>query len=145
MNKQELYDKLQNSIELDPDKHDGSYYLVRETIKAYVGMDFSKLDYKDLNLVYLMTVGSWKHGPNKRIQTINDSNLPQAKKDDLIEVLHEVVRETEAKYYSNWQDGNSFGMFGTGFYTFITKTDLDSVSRFIKMRSEEHTSELQSR
>lgn len=136
MNKQELYDKLQNSIELDPDKHDGSYYLVRETIKAYVGMDFSKLDYKDLNLVYLMTVGSWKHGPNKRIQTINDSNLPQAKKDDLIEVLHEVVRETEAKYYSNWQDGNSFGMFGTGFYTFITKTDLDSVSRFIKMCTE---------
>lgn len=136
MNSQELYDKIKNSVELEPDKHDGSYYLVRETIKAYIGIDFSKLDYKDLNLVYLMSVGSWKHGVNKKIQTINDSNLPQSKKDDLLEVLQEVERETKAKFYSNWPDGSNFGMFGTGFYTFKTKTDSDSVVRFIKMCTE---------
>ena len=136
MSSQELYDKIKNSVELEPDKHDGSYYLVRETIKAYIGIDFSKLDYKDLNLVYLMSVGSWKHGVNKKIQTINDSNLPQSKKDDLLEVLQEVERETKAKFYSNWPDGSNFGMFGTGFYTFKTKTDSDSVVRFIKMCTE---------
>ena len=37
----------------------GCYELMRKTIEAYSKLkDFSVLDYKDLNLVYLTTVGT---------------------------------------------------------------------------------------
>ncbi len=36
---------------------------MRETIRAYKNMgDISTCDYKDLNLVYLTCVGTWKQG-----------------------------------------------------------------------------------
>ena len=60
---QAIMDVLKEKEEMDPDQHDGCYELMRETIEAYRKLgDFSSLDYKDLNLVYLTTVGTWKQG-----------------------------------------------------------------------------------
>ena len=44
---------------MNPDSHDATYELSREVVKAYkkVG-NLSQCDYKDLNLVYLMCVGT---------------------------------------------------------------------------------------
>ena len=40
--------------EIIPDKHDGSYEMMRETIYSYKKLkDISVLNYKDLNLVYI--------------------------------------------------------------------------------------------
>ena len=62
-NVQDILTDLKAKEEMDPDKHDGCYELMRETIKAYAKLDdISTLDYKDLNLVYLTTVGTWKQG-----------------------------------------------------------------------------------
>ena len=47
---------------MNPDQHDGSYELVRETVGTYADCSLDELDYNDLNLVYLMSVGTWKHG-----------------------------------------------------------------------------------
>ena len=52
---------LLEAEEMDPDKHDGSYELARETVRAYKNMgDLSSVDYRDLNLLYHMVIGTWK-------------------------------------------------------------------------------------
>ena len=54
---------LKRQKEMHPDRHDGCYELMRETILSYGRhTDFSILDYKDLNLIYLTTVGTFRQG-----------------------------------------------------------------------------------
>ena len=73
--------KLQHTEEMDPDKHNGSYELMRETILVYKNMgDISACDYKDLNLVYLTSVGTWKQGIDAKKKTVNESHLPDEEK-----------------------------------------------------------------
>ena len=116
---------------MNPDQHDGSYELVREVVAAYADCSLDELDYNDLNLVYLMSVGTWKHCFQQKEKCINLSNLSPDKKQHLIKVLKRVKEDAENKRYENSDDSGSVGMFGTGFYTFSTKTDNESVSRFL--------------
>ncbi len=131
----DLVQKLQESQELDPEIHDGSYELVKETINAYAHMgDLSSIDYKDLNLVYLMSIGTWKHKVQAKKKTIADSNLPQKEKDKLLAILNNVWSKAENYEYHNEEKGRpSIGMFGTGFFTFLGKTDDSSPRSFIQM------------
>lgn len=124
-----------SSEDLIPDDHDGSYELVREVIKCYGSMkDLSAIDYKDLNLVYLMSVGTWKHGVAVKRSTIEESNLPKSEKERLQNVLNSVWEKAELGTYSNREKGvASLGMFGTGFNTFRDKTDDISPRKFIQM------------
>lgn len=111
----DLIQKLRDSEEMDPDKHDGTYELVRETIRAYSEMDdLSVCDYNDLNLVYLMTVGTWKHKVLSKKKIIDSSNLPGKSKGKLKDLLDLIWKRAQNKEYTN-SDG-SFGMFGTGFF-----------------------------
>ncbi|HFU4174227.1 TPA: AAA family ATPase [Streptococcus suis] len=127
----DLIQKLRDSEEMDPDKHDGTYELVRETIRAYSEMDdLSVCDYNDLNLVYLMTVGTWKHKVLSKKKNIDSSNLPGKSKGKLKDLLDLIWKKAQNKEYTN-SDG-SFGMFGTGFFSFKGKTDKDSPQKFIK-------------
>ena len=131
----DLVQKLQKSEELDPDSHDGSYQLVRATIEEYAKMDdLSVIDYKDLNLVYLMTVGTWKQKVPAKKKTINESNLPEESKIKLCDLLDDVWSSAEKGYFSNQERGRtSIGMFGTGFFSFMGKTDEASPRNFIQM------------
>ena len=62
-----IIENLKQQKEIIPDKHDGSYEMMRETIYSYKKLkDISVLNYKDLNLVYIMSVGTWKIGIEKR-------------------------------------------------------------------------------
>ena len=73
---QAIINDLKHKGEMDAEKHDGCYELMRETVKDYARLsDFSVLDYKDLNLVYLTTVGTWSQGLDAKKKTINDSHL----------------------------------------------------------------------
>lgn len=131
----DLVQKLQHSEELNPDEHDGSYELMRETICAYRNKgDLSDCNYKDLNLVYLTCVGTWKQGVDAKKQTVNESHLPENEKKRLIQNIDEVLNKTKTNTYSN-NDGKAevFGMFGTGFFTFQGKTDDSSPQNFIQM------------
>lgn len=131
----DIVQKLIHSEEMDPNSYDATYELIREVIKAYENVeDLSICDYKDLNLVYLMCVGTWKHGIDAKKKTVDDSHLPSEEKSrlkDLLDTLWE--RAKKGEYASNEGENTNFGMFGAGFYTFQNKTDEHSPKDFIQM------------
>lgn len=131
----DIVQKLIHSEEMDPNSYDATYELIREVIKAYENVeDLSICDYKDLNLVYLMCVGTWKHGIDAKKKTVDDSHLPSEEKirlKDLLDTLWE--RAKKGEYASNKGENTNFGMFGAGFYTFQNKTDEHSPKDFIQM------------
>ena len=70
---------LQGLEDFIPEKYDGSYELVRETVNAYATLsDYSNVDFHDLNLVYLMAVGTWKHSVEKKKETVNLEVTPKS-------------------------------------------------------------------
>ena len=135
---QAIMNALKTKEEMDPDQHDGCYELMRETIEAYGKMDdYSALDYKDLNLVYLTTVGTWKQGIEGKKKTVSESHLPQDDKEYLTMLWDEIWDKAGKGEYTNYEmdaAGNrSIGMFGTGFLSFQNKTTDKHVQDFIKM------------
>ena len=127
---------LQNKAELIPTTYDASYELVTEVVKSYAKMqDLSECDYNDLDLIYLSTVGTWKHSVEKKIDSVNKSNLPQIEKERLIAYITNLWERVQAREFSHCEEESkiTFGMFGTGFYTTKTKTDSFNVQKFIQM------------
>ena len=95
----DLVQKLQSSDELEPDSHDGSYELMRETVNAYANMDdLSQIDYKDLNLIYLMSVGTWKQEISAKKETIRESNLPADEKKRLYTLIDNIWKKRKTVY-----------------------------------------------
>jgi len=123
---------------MDPDKHDGSYEMMRETIKAYFSLvDFSIIDYKDLNLVYLTVVGTWKQRVELKQKTVRESHLSELEKERLCALWNSCWEKAQAWQYSNndpWGEGKpSIGMFGTGFNSFEKMTTSNDSQDFIRM------------
>ena len=129
---------LKGKSELNPDEHDGCYKLMRETIEAYSKLkDFSVLDYKDLNLVYLTTVGTWRQGIEAKKNMIKESHLLSDDKEYLTLLLDEIWEKASRGEYTSNQIGVdadvSIGLFGTGFFSFENKTTSQHVQDFIRM------------
>lgn len=127
---------LQNKTELIPNTYDASYELVTEVVKSYAKMqDLSECDYNDLDLIYLSTVGTWKHSVEKKIDSVNKSNLPQIEKERLIAYITNLWERVQAREFSHCEEESkiTFGMFGTGFYTTKTKTDSFNAQKLIQM------------
>ena len=135
MNKEKLLQDMKMLTEMDPDKHDGSYEIMREIVNSYAVMtDYSNCDYNDLNAIYLMAVGTWKLNPEKKKESILKTHLPQSEKERMIQVLDRVWDNACRNLYQNRVgDKPSVGMFGTGFYSFQNMTDDTKVQLFIKM------------
>lgn len=133
-----IMEDLKEEEEIIPDEHDGSYELMRETIRSYMKVkDTSVLDYNDLNLIYLMSVGTWKKSIDKRKDTINESNLPKREKQRLIGAMERIWQNAINEKYENIVGNKpSLGMFGTGFFSFKGKTDKNTVVRFINLCTE---------
>ena len=131
----DIVQKLLHADEMEPNSHDATYELIREVINAYEIMgDLSVCDYRDLNLVYLMCVGTWKHGFDAKKKTIDASHLPDSEKSRLKNLLDELGEKAKnGEYTNNEENDANFGMFGTGFYTFEQKTDEHSPKDFIQM------------
>lgn len=131
----DIVNELLNASEMDPDKHDGSYELMRSTINAYENTkDRSAVDYNDLNLVYAMAIGTWRQGIDAKKKMIEQSNLPSEQKDVVSRKLDEIWKKAGNRYYENREnDSQSIGMFGTGFFSFKGKTDDISPKNFIEM------------
>ena len=129
---------LRGKSEMNPDEHDGCYELMRKTIEAYSKLkDFSVLDYKDLNLVYLTTVGTWRQGIEAKKNTIKESHLLSDDKEHLILLIDEIWEKASRGEYTSNQTGVdadiSIGLFGTGFFSFEHKTTPQHVQEFIRM------------
>lgn len=131
----DIVQELLHADEMEPDTHDATYELIREVINSYEIMgDLSVCDYRDLNLVYLMSVGTWKHGFDAKKKIIDASHLPDSEKSRLKNLLDELgERAKRGEYANNRENDANFGMFGTGFYTFENKTDEHSPKDFIQM------------
>ena len=127
---------LQEQPDINPDNYDGSYELLRETVKSYATIrDYASIDYQDLNVLYLMVIGTWKHGIERKKETINGSHLPDDEKIRLLSVLDRIWARVCAKEYNHQEDPNQpqMGMFGTGFYTFKGKTSAQCAKDFVRM------------
>lgn len=137
-NVQAVMNELREKEEMDPDRHDGCYELMRETVKSYSKLqDFSVLDYNDLNLVYLTTVGTWKQGVEGKKKNVEESHLLIDDKKHLKALWDEVWEKARQKQYSNSELGNSgncsIGLFGTGFFSFQRTTNAEHARAFIQM------------
>ncbi len=51
-----------------PDEHDGSYELVRETVKSLSNINLDRIDIPDLDMLYFMAVGTWKGGVDYKLE-----------------------------------------------------------------------------
>lgn len=131
----DIVQELLRADEMEPDTHDATYELIREVINSYEIMgDLSVCDYRDLDLVYLMSVGTWRHGFDSKKKTIDASHLPDSEKSRLKNLLDELGERAKRGEYANNKEINAnFGMFGTGLYTFGQKTDEHSPKDFIQM------------
>lgn len=131
-------EELKSAPDIDPDKYDGSYELVRETVEALSTVPHEQLDINDLDLLYLMAVGTWRCGVDTKLQRIKDSHLNTIEKQRLSSVLENVKGKAVQHSYENFAEegrktGWSIGMFGTGFQTFASKADTETAQRFISL------------
>lgn len=131
----DLVQRLQHTEEMDPDQHDGCYEIVREIINSYAKMpDLSEIDYADLNLIYLMTVGTWTQKIETKKKNIRDCHLPEDEKNRITLLLDQIWARAESMNYQNkYNDGPSIGMFGTGFFSFNGKADENSARNFVQL------------
>ena len=134
---QEILKKLKSTPELSPDVHDGSYELVRTIVSAYRDVDEATLDFQDLNAIYLMCIGTWRHSYDKKHEAIHATHLSEVRKQELDHLIDDLKNRADAGVYKYQEKAVSgtghIGMFGTGFYSFQGKTDIQSVRAFIGM------------
>ncbi len=134
LNKEDFLTMLEKGEEINPHEYDGSYKLVQETLKKLAQTEKEKLDYKDLDMLFSMTLGTWASGYDRKKEKIRNSNLEKDDKDDLAELIDKVQKESsEGKYF---HDNSNIGMFGAAFHTFKKgdgKPSQDEVANLIEL------------
>lgn len=118
----EAYKRLKAASDITPETYDGSYILVPEIAKAYAGMDISKLDYKDIDAIYIAAIGTWKASFGLKKQKIKDAHLTDSKKIELCALVDKLESDTKLGAFANSaaDETKHMGMFGTGFMTYRT-------------------------
>lgn len=128
MNGKELLENLRNEPEIICDEHDGSYEIMRAVVDAYGTVsDFNQISYTDLDLIYLMAIGTWTDGIELKKNRVRNSILAEDVKEKLIQIIEFVWDKAGRKEYKNTNIPDKFlnsdneyciGMFGTGFKSF---------------------------
>ena len=133
---EEFFNNLKNASDnTDPQTYDGSYTLIQKAVWAYANLHNDKaaweeLDYNDLNLLLHLVIGTWKQNIEIKKQSVDKSHLLD--KIALKKEIEKAWNNALLNKYQNRECGKaSIGMFGTGFYSFETKTDEESVKKFI--------------
>ena len=113
------YYKLKQRKDINPDTYNGIYELEKETVKQY---DFffkenknniKKIDYKDADLVYLMT--GIEFNKEDRVAFVEKSNLGNKQKEYLIKKIKEI--------YNNEYECKEIGITTATFKTFKVHED----------------------
>ena len=115
-----FYDRLKSQTEnWDPHTLDPSYKLIQESVRALKSVPLEQIDVADLDMLYIMSVGTWGSSVRNKKKKIAASHLTDEEKKRLYDLLDEIVEETKAgKYAHHQEEGESFGFFGRGFGTF---------------------------
>jgi MoxR-like ATPase len=129
-------DELKTAADIVPDEHDGSYELVRETVKSLSTVPIDQIDVNDLDMLYSMAIGTWAMGVENKTQRINSSHLSDVEKSRLSNILNRITQKSKQHQYQNKptdinNDKYSIGMFGSGFGTFQKMSDKLSAQHFI--------------
>lgn len=129
------YDTLKVATELVPDLHDGSYELVRETVRAFKAVAPEKLNIDDLNALFFMSVGTFRRSMASKKKLVEISNLPTNEKQRINKIMDDIEAKAKNNIYSNHVDGiGHVGMFGVGFMTFDKgDIDINIAKEFIKL------------
>ena len=118
MNKEILMTRLKNCSEIDAHEYDGSYELVETAVSLYENSNLKTVDYKDLELLYMLTIGTWKSSYDHKKEKVEESNLSHSNKEKLTKKINKIKSKTEAgEYTSIMAADNNTGMFGTGYYS----------------------------
>lgn len=129
-----IINKIINAKNIEADKHDGSYELVREAVDSLSKSSISDLAIKDLDMLYSMAVGTWRMTISVKKDRIENSNLLEEEKIKMKNVLEKIQKKAENNEYENREkDQASIGMFGTGFYTFRGNTKDAEARKFISL------------
>lgn len=130
-----LVNKLSQLQELQPDKHDGSYELVREVVKALKNININTTGIEDLDMLYFMTVGTWSYSYEKKKEIIKKSHLKSEDKQSLIRLIDKLKENAENKLYENRNnDEPTIGMFGSGFNTYRAfNTKVEDAQNFLEL------------
>ena len=140
MNREQIENYIKNQPSPVPDHYDGSYELIRETVKAYSEYDnYEDLNSHDLNAVYTMTLGTWVESVEKKKEAVLYSNLPESVKESLIDVLDRVWDGACNKKYINGPDNEKeskgrpiIGVFGNEYSSSLDTNDEDAKA-FLRM------------
>lgn len=129
----DIVQSLIHSTEMDPDKHDGSYELARETVRAYKNMgDLGGVNYRDLNLLYHMIIGTEKFDIKHKKESVDKSNLPNEEKTRLKALLDSVWQKAIDKEYENSDKLNaSIGIIDTSYYSFDSSDNGEAAETFL--------------
>ena len=133
MNKDKLIKILKTKKDIIPEKHDGSYILIPQVVEELSKIDLNSLnlDYRDLDAIYFLCIGTWKVSFSIRIKRIKNSHFPEENKKHIIKFIEEIKKETNAGNFANKENNqNTLGMFGTPKMTF--KNDSPDKSEIIK-------------
>lgn len=119
--KEKLIKILKTKKDIKAEEHDGSYILIPQVVKELSNIDLNSLDldYRDLDAIYFLCIGTWITSFNNKIKRINESNLPDGTKNNIIKFIEEIEKETNSGKFSNREDDKkTLGMFGNGTKTF---------------------------
>lgn len=126
------FTKLKEANDIDKDKYDGSYLLVRKIVEAYKNVDENLLDTKDIDIIYFATIGTWANSFQNKKHKIKLSHLPIIKQNELISLIDKLETDTKSGVYSHREANNYvFGMFGTGCGTL--NISADNTKKLIKL------------
>lgn len=119
----ELIEIVKKLPDIDPDKHDGSYELVREIVRTYRDSDTARIhgyDINDLNAVWFLCTGADDKSVDFRKKQILHANLSDEEKNTMVTLLESIWDKAQRGEYSNTPKGQSarVGMFSRGFSTF---------------------------
>lgn len=133
MNKEELIKILKTKKDIIPEEQDGSYILIPKVVEELSKIDLNSLylDYTDLDAIYFLCIGTWISSFDNKIKRINESNLPNETKNNIIKFIQEEKEKTEKGKYSK----NTLGMFGTPKMTFNMKPipEKEQIIKFFKL------------
>lgn len=108
---------------------------MKQVINAYSHLrNLNIVDLVDLEVVYLVSVGTWKHGIESKKKLLAQGHLLQKDIESIIQTINSINEKAINGSYSNVPDNSpTIRMFGTGFISFENEGTDESAKVFIKM------------
>ncbi|WP_303804705.1 McrB family protein [Ruminococcus flavefaciens] len=107
MEKTKIIEELKQKNEIQPTEFDGTYSSVCEAVECYAKLKKTALiDYKDLDLLYYLSLGFWTGDKNELKQHIQNSHLLHIDKHMLYETVEKIWNKGARMLFTHLVDQN---------------------------------------